>query len=115
MGTASAEVQKEDLVEETPAQPTTGVPQPEPEQEEPDVEASVDDLDDEADDEPADEDDESDTGVPAPSGVDWSALGPRLWSALHNILSGNKTKHDDKYVIEASHQAVEEAHDVIAQ
>lgn len=54
-------------------------------------------------------------GAPAPSGIDWSTVGPRAWTALHNILSGNKTKHDDKYIIEASHDDVSEAHDVLKQ
>lgn len=50
-----------------------------------------------------------------PSGINWTVAGPRLWSALHNLMRGNKTKHDDKYVIEVSHDAVGEAHDALKQ
>lgn len=50
-----------------------------------------------------------------PEGIDWTSAGPRLWHALHGILSGNKTKDEDKYTIEASHEAVGEAHDALKQ
>ena len=49
----------------------------------------------------------------APSDIDWKTAGPKLWAALKNILGGNKTKHDDKYVIEASHEDVQSAHDAL--
>lgn len=93
---------------------------------EPDVVDTEDAEEDQGDDTPLD-DEESDpktapveavesTEPPSPpEGIDWSHLGPRLWNALHGLLSGNKTKHDDKYVIEASHEAVGEAHDTLAQ
>jgi len=47
--------------------------------------------------------------------LDWQVEGPRLWLALHDLLAGSKTRHDDKYVIEASHEAVGAAHDILAQ
>jgi hypothetical protein len=50
-----------------------------------------------------------------PEGTDWEKLGPKLWQALKNLLSGNKTQHEKGYTIEASHEAVGDAHDALQQ
>lgn len=60
-----------------------------------------------------------DPGIPVAEetlpNVNWNEKGPKLWRLLKKLLGGNKTKYDDKYVIEASHETVGEAHDELNQ
>lgn len=79
-----------------------------------DAETSDDAQDGEAD--AADDAGDQPNGPPEPPAhADWSTLGPRLWTALHNLMSGTKTKQDDKYTIEAADEHVGEAHDALDQ
>lgn len=55
------------------------------------------------------------TGVPASvPDLDWEEAGPQLFALLQEIMGGNKVAHDDKYVIEVSHEAVGKAHELLA-
>lgn len=97
---------------ETTSQETDGEPDTTPDAE--DAEASDDAQDGEAD--AADDAGDQPAGPPEPPAhTDWSTLGPRLWNVLHNLMSGTKTKQDNKYMIEAADEHVGEAHDALDQ
>lgn len=116
--------------ENTQAETETEIPQPTPEtapettNETPEPEPTTDDSDF-TDDTNPDEGDiaanreadlpvEKETAEDAPD-HDWGKVGPRLWAVLRNLLGGNKTHLDDKIVIDATHEDVAEANDLIAK
>ena len=116
--------------ENTPAVPETEAPQPTPEptpettNETPEPETTTDDsvFADDTDPKEGDIAANRDGDLPLAKETaddapdhDWGAIGPRLWAVLRNLLGGNKTCHPDKIVIDADHEDVAEAHDILAQ